>query len=115
MQRRLNLAVAMLHSPKLLLDEPTVGVDPQSRNHIYETLSVLNTEGMTVLLCTHMMEEAQRLCSSVTLVDKGEAIFDGPMSGIDNLKNFFWKKPGGNCVTHRTNKITSPVLPVHTL
>lgn len=95
MQRRLNLAVAMLHSPKLLLlDEPTVGVDPQSRNHIYETLSVLNAEGMTVLLCTHMMEEAQRLCSSVTLVDKGEAIFDGPMSGIDNLEKFFLEKTG---------------------
>lgn len=95
MQRRLNLAVALLHSPKmLLLDEPTVGVDPQSRNHIYETLVGLNASGMTVLLCTHMMEEAQRLCSRVTLLDKGEAIFDGRMSDIDDLETFFLEKTG---------------------
>ncbi len=95
MQRRLNLAVALLHSPKLLLlDEPTVGVDPQSRNHIYETLAGLHAEGMTILLCTHMMEEAKRLCSSVTVADKGEVIFNGPMSGIDNLEKFFLEKTG---------------------
>lgn len=95
MQRRLNLAVALLHSPRLLLlDEPTVGVDPQSRNHIYDTLSRLNDGGMTILLCTHIMEEAQRLCSAVTLADKGVVIFDGPMSGIDNLEQFFLEKTG---------------------
>ena len=95
MQRRLNLAVALLHSPKLLLlDEPTVGVDPQTRNHIYETLSHLHASGMTILLSTHMMEEAARLCSSVTLLDKGEIIFDGPMSAIDNLEKFFLEKTG---------------------
>jgi len=59
--------VALLHSPKLLLlDEPTVGVDPQSRNHIYETLRNLNASGMTILLSTHIMEEAAHICSSVT-------------------------------------------------
>jgi len=95
MQRRLNLAVALLHSPKLLLlDEPTAGVDPQSRNHIYDTLTELNAAGMTILLSTHIMEEAQRLCSSVTLADKGEVIFSGPMSGIDNLEKFFLEKTG---------------------
>ena len=95
MQRRLNLAVALLHSPKLLLlDEPTVGVDPQSRNHIYETLTGLNAEGMTILLCTHIMEEAARLCSRVTVADKGEMIFSGPMSDIDNLEKFFLEKTG---------------------
>jgi ABC-2 type transport system ATP-binding protein len=95
MLRRLNLAVALLHSPKLLLlDEPTVGVDPQSRYHIYETLSKLNAEGMTILLCTHIMDEAQRLCSRVTLVDKGSVIFNGPMSEIDNLEKFFLEKTG---------------------
>lgn len=95
MQRRLNLAVALLHSPKLLLlDEPTVGVDPQSRNHIYDTLTRLNAEGMTILLSTHMMEEAQRLCSSVTLADGGKMIYDGPMSEIDNLEKFFLEKTG---------------------
>ena len=95
MQRRLNLAVALLHSPKLLLlDEPTVGVDPQSRNHIYETLMALNAAGMTILLCTHMMEEAERLCSSVTMADRGEGIFNGSMSEIDHLEKFFLEKTG---------------------
>ena len=95
MLRRLNLAVALLHSPKLLLlDEPTVGVDPQSRHHIYETLSKLNAEGMTILLCTHIMDEAQRLCSRVTLVDKGSAIFNGNMNEINNLEKFFLEKTG---------------------
>jgi ABC-2 type transport system ATP-binding protein len=95
MQRRLNLAVALLHSPKLLLlDEPTVGVDPQSRHHIYETLIRLNASGVTVLLSTHIMEEAQRLCSSVTLADRGEVIYDGVMSEIGNLEKFFLEKTG---------------------
>jgi len=76
MQRRLNLAVALLHSPKLLLlDEPTVGVDPQSRHHIYETLIKLNSSGITILLSTHIMEEAARLCSNVTLLDTGKTNF----------------------------------------
>jgi len=95
MQRRLNLAVALLHSPKiLLLDEPTVGVDPQSRNHIYDTLIELNAAGMTILLSTHIMEEAARLCSIVTVADKGEMIFNGPMSEIDDLEKFFLEKTG---------------------
>lgn len=95
MQRRLNLAVALLHSPQLLLlDEPTVGVDPQSRLNIYETLLSLNAAGMTILLSTHIMEEAARLCSSVTLADRGGVIYDGFMSEIDNLEKFFLEKTG---------------------
>jgi ABC-2 type transport system ATP-binding protein len=95
MLRRLNLAVALLHSPKLLLlDEPTVGVDPQSRNHIYQTLTKLNDSGVTILLSTHIMEEAQRLCSSVTLVDEGKDIYSGDMREIDNLEKFFLEKTG---------------------
>lgn len=95
MQRRLNLAVALLHSPKLLLlDEPSAGVDPQSRNHLYETLAELSAQGVTILLCTHMMEEAQRLCSGLTLLDRGERIYDGRMSDIGNLEEFFLKKTG---------------------
>lgn len=95
MLRRLNLAVALLHSPTiLLLDEPTVGVDPQSRNHIYETLLKLNESGVTILLSTHIMEEAQRLCSRVTLVDLGKDIFSGDMEEIDNLEKFFLEKTG---------------------
>lgn len=95
MLRRLNLAVALLHSPELLLlDEPTSGVDPQSRLHIYETIARLNAKGTTVLLCTHIMEEAQRLCSKLTLVDKGGVIFDGAMDKIDRLEKFFLEKTG---------------------
>ncbi|MGV8057130.1 MAG: ABC transporter ATP-binding protein [Smithellaceae bacterium] len=95
MLRRLNLAVALLHEPELLLlDEPTVGVDPQSRHHIYETLNRLNSAGKTILLCTHIMDEAQRLCSRVTMVDRGAAVFAGDMAGIDNLERFFLEKTG---------------------
>lgn len=95
MLRRLNLAVALLHAPGLLLlDEPTAGVDPQSRHHIYETLKKLNAEGITILLSTHIMEEAQRLCSQLTLVDKGSVVFAGDMADIDDLEKFFLEKTG---------------------
>ncbi|HNT90524.1 MAG TPA: ABC transporter ATP-binding protein [Smithellaceae bacterium] len=95
MLRRLNLAVALLHSPLLLLlDEPTVGVDPQSRNHIYETLAKMNNEGVTIVLCTHIMEEAQRLCATVTVLDRGSEIFSGYMKEIDNLEKFFLERTG---------------------
>jgi len=95
MLRRLNLAVALLHSPRLLLlDEPTVGVDPQSRNHIYETLNKMNAEGIAIVLCTHIMEEAERLCSKVTLLDRGSVIFAGDMNEIDNLEKFFLERTG---------------------
>ena len=95
MLRRLNLAVALLHEPRLLLlDEPTAGVDPQSRHHIYETLKKLNTDGMTILLSTHIMEEAQHLCSKLTLVDKGAVVFAGDMAEIGNLEKFFLEKTG---------------------
>ena len=95
MLRRLNLAVALLHSPRLLLlDEPTVGVDPQSRHHIYETLKKMNAAGMAIVLCTHIMDEAQRLCSRVTLLDKGAVIYSGDMNKIDNLEKFFLERTG---------------------
>jgi ABC-2 type transport system ATP-binding protein len=95
MLRRLNLAVALLHSPALLLlDEPTAGVDPQSRHHIYETLNRLNAAGMTVLLCTHIMDEAQRLCSQLTLLDKGKVVFSGDMTGVGDLEKFFLERTG---------------------
>jgi len=72
MQRRLNLVAALLHRPKLLLcDEPTVGVDPQSRNAIFEYLERLNREGLTIVYSTHYMEEATRLCSRIGIIDHG--------------------------------------------
>ena len=73
MARRLNLVAALLHRPKLLLcDEPTVGVDPQSRNALFEYLERLNREGLTVIYSTHYMEEATRLCSRIGIIDHGK-------------------------------------------
>jgi ABC-2 type transport system ATP-binding protein len=72
MKRRLNIAAGLLHQPEVLfLDEPTVGVDPQSRNAIFEHVERLRDEGMTVLYTTHYMEEAERLCDRVAIVDEG--------------------------------------------
>lgn len=73
MQRRLNIIASLLHRPKLLLcDEPTVGVDPQSRNAIFEFLENLNRDGLTVVYSTHYMEEATRLCSRIGIIDHGK-------------------------------------------
>jgi ABC-2 type transport system ATP-binding protein len=73
MQRRLNLVAALLHRPKLLLcDEPTVGIDPQSRNAIFEYLERLNRAGLTIIYSTHYMEEATRLCSRIGIIDHGK-------------------------------------------
>lgn len=78
MQRRLNLAAGLMHSPALLLlDEPTVGVDPQSRNHLFETLLRLKTDGMALLYTTHYMEEAQRLCDRVAIMNEGNIVAIG--------------------------------------
>jgi ABC-2 type transport system ATP-binding protein len=78
MQRRLNVGVGLLHRPKLLiLDEPTVGVDPQSRNAILESIEQLADEGMAVLYTTHYMEEAQRLCDRVGIIDRGQIRAEG--------------------------------------
>jgi ABC-2 type transport system ATP-binding protein len=83
MQRRLNLAAALLHEPKLLLcDEPTVGVDPQSRNAIFDFLHELNRGGLTVIYSTHYMEEATRLCSRIGIIDHGKILALGT---IDEL------------------------------
>jgi ABC-2 type transport system ATP-binding protein len=75
MKRRVNLAVALMGHPQLLfLDEPTVGIDPQSRNNIYETIEGLRKNGMTILYTTHYMEEADRLCNRVAIIDGGRII-----------------------------------------
>ena len=75
MKRRLNLGVALMHRPSLLLlDEPTVGVDPQSRNRLFEEVRRLNAQGMTVIYTSHYVEEVQSLCSRVGILDHGELI-----------------------------------------
>ncbi len=83
MKRRLNLAVALVHDPPyLLLDEPTVGVDPQSRNAIFEKILQLKALGRAVLYTTHYMEEAQRLCDRVGIIDRGRFL---ALETVDNL------------------------------
>lgn len=78
MQRRLNIGIGLLHRPRLLiLDEPTVGVDPQSRHAILESVERLSREGMAVLYTTHYMEEAERLCDRIGIVDLGELKAEG--------------------------------------
>jgi linearmycin/streptolysin S transport system ATP-binding protein len=75
MKRRLNMAAGLIHQPKLvLMDEPTVGVDPQSRNHIFEMIEKLRAEGMSLIYTTHYMEEAERLCDRIAIIDHGKII-----------------------------------------
>jgi ABC-2 type transport system ATP-binding protein len=86
MKRRLNIAGALLHDPELiLLDEPTVGVDPQSRNAIFDNLEELRRRGKTLIYTTHYMEEAERLCDRVVIVDHGRVIADDDLPGLYRL------------------------------
>ena len=87
MKRRINIAAGLLHQPQvLLLDEPTVGVDPQSRNAIFDAVEALNRAGMTVIYTTHYMEEAQRLCHRVAIIDEGQIIaLDTPAALVSGL------------------------------
>ena len=78
MKRRLNIGIGLLHRPKLLvLDEPTVGVDPQSRNAILSSVAALEQEGMAILYTTHYMEEAERLCDRIGIIDEGRIRAEG--------------------------------------
>jgi ABC-2 type transport system ATP-binding protein len=83
MKRRLNLACGVLHEPKLvLLDEPTVGVDPQSREKIYDMLGALRADGASLLLTTHYLEEAEARCERIVVIDHGRAIAAGTLSEL---------------------------------
>ena len=91
MKRRVNIAAGLVHQPKLLfLDEPTVGVDPQSRNHIFESVMRLNRErGMSIVYTSHYMEEVELLCNRVAIIDEGEII------ALDTIKNLIALLGGG--------------------
>ncbi|MDP2137110.1 MAG: ABC transporter ATP-binding protein [Candidatus Didemnitutus sp.] len=94
MQRRLNLAASLLHSPQLLLcDEPTVGIDPQSRNAIFDLLQQLNRDGLTIIYSTHYMEEATRLCSRIGIIDHGKIL------GLGSLDELLAQLPSAEVVT----------------
>ncbi|WP_432362866.1 ABC transporter ATP-binding protein [Sporosarcina sp. UB5] len=78
MKRRINIGAALMHEPELLImDEPTVGIDPQSRNHILETVKALNEQGMTVIYTSHYMEEVEYLCRRIAIIDEGKVIASG--------------------------------------
>jgi ABC-2 type transport system ATP-binding protein len=86
MKRRLNMACALVHDPDiLLLDEPTVGVDPQSRNAIFDNLETLKARGKTLVYTTHYMEEAERLCDRVIIVDHGHVVASDTLEGLYRL------------------------------
>ncbi len=87
MKRRVNIAAGLLHEPEILfMDEPTVGVDPQSRNAIFESVEALNRAGMSIVYTTHYMEEAERLCHRVAIIDTGEIIaLDTPTGLVRSL------------------------------
>ncbi len=124
MKRRINIAVGLLPSPKLLiLDEPTVGVDPQSRTNILETLKELNKNGLTILYTSHYMEEVEFLCNRVAIMDTGKIIARGTKNELrllvgkmdtlkittinempKNLEEIIKKVPGVNEV-HVTDKL----------
>ncbi|CAG7651516.1 Linearmycin resistance ATP-binding protein LnrL [Paenibacillus solanacearum] len=83
MKRRINIAAALLHRPRLLiLDEPTVGIDPQSRNHIFAMIRELNNEGVTIIYSTHYMEEVEALCDEVAIMDRGMVKAIGPLGQL---------------------------------
>jgi len=86
MKRRLNIAAALVHDPDILIfDEPTVGVDPQSRNAIFDNLEELRRRGKALLYTTHYMEEAERLCDRIVIVDHGKVVASDTLAGIERL------------------------------
>ena len=104
MARRLNLVAALLHRPKLLLcDEPTVGLDPQSRNALFDYLERLNREGLTVIYSTHYMEEATRLCSRLGIIDHGK------LHALGTLDELLARLPFEEEIRFPAHPITAPL------
>lgn len=102
MKRRLNIAASLMHQPEILYcDEPTVGVDPQSRNAIFDMLEHLNAGGMTVVYTTHYMEEVTRLCRRIAVIDHGKLIALGSLSELLALL------PRQRCVTFPVDEATA--------
>jgi len=86
MKRRINIAAALIHCPEILLmDEPTVGVDPQSRNQIYEVLTDFIKKGITIVYTTHYMDEVEKLCSKVAIIDYGKIIAEGTLDELRGI------------------------------
>lgn len=107
MKRRLNMACAIAHSPRLIImDEPTVGIDPQSRNHILESVKKLNEEGATIIYTSHYMEEIEELCNNISIMDNGKIIARGAKEYLkssivtDNICTIYLKKEIYNIKKH---------------
>lgn len=86
MKRRLNIACALAHRPKvIIMDEPTVGIDPQSRNHILQSVKKLNNSGCTVIYTSHYMEEVEQICSKISIIDHGKVIAEGTKEELKSI------------------------------
>ncbi|MGG7076641.1 ABC transporter ATP-binding protein [Clostridium sardiniense] len=86
MLRRLNIACALVHRPEIIImDEPTVGIDPQSRNHILQSVKKLNEKGVTIIYTTHYMEEVETLCEEIAIIDHGKVIVQGTKDELKNI------------------------------
>jgi len=113
MKRRINIACSLLHNPKILvLDEPTVGVDPQNRNHIFEVIERLNNDGMTIIYTTHYMEEAERFCDKIAIIDVGSIIAQGTLKElrkVSDVKDLITVKlaDSGNEIISRITSVNS--------
>lgn len=105
MKRRINIGAALMHKPELLImDEPTVGIDPQSRNHILETVKQLNKEGMTVIYTSHYMEEVEYLCDRIAIVDHGQLIASGTKTELCN------RLAGGNAIQLKVDTVSTKLI-----
>jgi ABC-2 type transport system ATP-binding protein len=112
MKRRINIACSLLHNPGILvLDEPTVGVDPQNRNYIFEVIERLNNEGMTIIYTTHYLEEAERLCDRIAIIDTGRIIAQGTLkelrhfSGVKDILLIKLADPGNGIISKIASEI----------
>ncbi len=110
MRRRFDLALSLIHEPKILfLDEPTQGLDPHARQMIWNHLRELNRSGMTIFLTTHFMEEAESLCDRLAIMDKGQIVAEGTVSGLvdkysaKNLEDVFLQITGSNLGDEEVN------------
>lgn len=129
MKRRINIAAALLHEPELILmDEPTVGIDPQSRNNIYEFIQELKKQGKTILYTTHYMEEAEKFSDKIGIIDNGKIVETGTFAQIKtninvpdkilvayegelgNVHERFLKLKSANEVSIENNLITIPTI-----
>jgi ABC-2 type transport system ATP-binding protein len=109
MKRRLNIACALAHKPKLIImDEPTVGIDPQSRNHILESVKKLNELGSTIIYTSHYMEEVEAICTRVAIMDHGKVIALGTVDELKNMindRNIVWISVGDSISKISEDKI----------